>query len=507
LPIPFSNYISITSDVGGQAAVSQRALITRIFTTNPLLPTQSYLEFTSAAAVGSYFGLTSTEYAYATFYFGWVNKTAQSPTKISYSRWANAATAPLIFGDPNVTQTLATYTAISAGAFTLAMGAFSYSLTGLNFSSAGSLAAVAAVLQTAVRAQSGGGALWTSATVTYNSTNNTFNLTGGATGPAVISVTPGTGGADVSAQLGWSTAGTILSNGVAVETLTQTLTNSATYSNNFGSFLFVATLGLTLTNNTEIAVWTNGQNVEYMFLLPVIASNAAAWSAALITYAGVAMTLSPITGQYPELIPGMIAAATNYTLQNSVQNFMFQLNFAGITASVTDGITAATYDALRVNYYGNTQTAGQILSFYQRGTLMGGTTSPTDQNVFFNEMWLKDAAAASIMSLLLALPVISANVTGQAQVSGTLQSVINAALFNGVISVGKSLNNTQIVYITNVTGSQKAWHQVQTIGYWLNTSVQSYVTIDNRTEYEIIYTLLYSKDDAIRKVVGSHILI
>jgi uncharacterized protein DUF3383 len=498
--------VSINSAVGGEGVVRQRELILRVMTENPLVPTQSYIEFTTAAAVGQYFTTTSTEYAYALFYFGWVNKTANSPQKISFARWANAATAPEIFGDPTVVQSVALWTPITAGSFTLTIGSNSYTLSSLNFSGVSTLAGVATIVQAAINAESGGGAVWTGATVTYDATRGCFDFVGGSAAPNVITVTAGTGGSDIAAQLGWLSPGTIISNGVAAETLTQTLTNTATYSNNFLSLAFIPTLNLTQVE--QVAAWVNSQNFVFMYCLPVTAANASSWYTALASYAGVAMTLSPIAGQYPEIIPAMIAAATDYTKQNSVQNYMFQLNFAGITASVTDLLTAQTYDNERTNYYGNTQTAGQVLSFYQRGTLMGGTNAATDQNVYVNEAWLKDAAGTSLMSLLLALPVVSANVTGQAQITGTLQAgVIAPAIFNGIISVGKTLNTTEIQYITSITGSQKAWYQVQTIGYWLNTSIQSYVTVDNRTEYEIIYTLIYADDQAIRKVVGSHILI
>jgi hypothetical protein len=37
--------------------------------------------------------------------------------------------------------------------------------------------------------------------------------------------------------------------------------------------------------------------------------------------------------------------------------------------------------------------------------------------------------------------------------------------------------------------------------------MQSYVTVDGRTEWKAVYTLIYSKDDTVRKVEGSHVLI
>ena len=61
--------------------------------------------------------------------------------------------------------------------------------------------------------------------------------------------------------------------------------------------------------------------------------------------------------------------------------------------------------------------------------------------------------------------------------------------------------------IGQLTGDENAWQQVARIGYWLDCVLQSYVTTDSRTEWKAVYTLIYSKDDAIRKVEGSHVLI
>lgn len=510
MPIGFSQYIQITSGVGGQSVVPQRDLITRIFTTNPLVPTGGYKEFSSASDVGDYFGNDSEEYLRAAFYFAWVSKNITQANKISYARWVDEAVAPRIYGDEGVTQALGSWTSITAGTFYITLGENSLAgpekilLTGLDFSAAGSLAAVAAIIQAAIRAAYGT-ALWTGSTVVFNATRGTFDFVGGDTGPNIVAVDPGASN-DIAAQLGWIGAGTILSDGSDEQTITDVLALNIQISNNFGSLLFMPALDDDQV--TEAAAWTDLQNVAFMYLLPADTETVAnTYYTDLQTYSGVAVTLRPDTDEYPEMIPGIILAATDYAAQNSVQNYMFQLNFPGLAASVTDTQTSETLNNIRCNYYGNTQTAGRILTFYQRGVLMGGTTAPVDQNVFANEMWLKDAAGASIMDLLLALPVVSANKVGQSQVLGVLQSVIDLAVLNGTISVGKTLNTVQKLFITQETGSDKAWYQVQTVGYWVAATTRSYVTQDDRTEFEIVYTLIYSKDDAIRKVIGRHVLI
>jgi hypothetical protein len=225
-------------------------------------------------------------------------------------------------------------------------------------------------------------------------------------------------------------------------------------------------------------------------------------SPAAIATGSESLTFYP--SQYPEMFPMMILAATNYNNLNSVQNYMFQ-QVAGLTPTVTSDSLSATMDGYGINYYGQTQTAGQFLSFYQRGVMMGLPVDPLDQNVYANEQWLKDAASAALMNLLLALPQIPANSQGRTQILSILQSVINQALNNGTISVGKTLNTTQQLYIAQVTGDPNAAYQVQTTGYWVNCVIVPSTT--NPVTYTAQYILVYSKDDVIRMIDGTHDLI
>lgn len=499
MPIKMTRYVEIVSGVGAGAGVSTRSLIGRFMTTNPLLPTGSVAEFDSADEVGDYFGTSSTEYARSLFYFGWISKNITTPQKISFARWADAAVGSRIYGKP-ATYALGSFTSITTGDFTLTLGGFTHHVTAVDLSAAGSLAAVAAAVQVAIRAFSGGGSAWTAATVSFDATRGCFNLVSGTTGADVIAIVAGSV-TDLAAPLGWLT-GAILSNGSAAQTITAFLTASTQISNNFGSFAFIPSL--TQDQVVDAATWNETQNVMFMYSVPCTSSTASALSAALIDIGGTSLTLSPLSTEYPEQVPMMILAATAYDKINSTQNYMFQI--FNLTPSVTTDSDANLYDGLRVNYYGQTQTAGRNISFYQRGVMMGLPVDPIDMNVYANEEWLKDAASAALMTLLLALAKVSANIQGRGQILVTLQSIINLALTNGVISVGKPLSNAQKIFIANATGSDKAWYQVQNSGYWVDVVIVPFVE-DNTTKYKAVYTLIYSKDDIIRKIEGTHILI
>lgn len=499
MSISIKKYVDITSGVGGSGAVRQRDLIGRLFTTNPKVPADGVVEVTTADDARAYFGSSSEEYLRALFYFSFVSKLIVAPKKLSYARWAQAASAPRIYGS-KITTSLASFQAISAGTLTITAGANTANLTAIDLSAAASFADVAAALQTKIRAATG--TQFTTAVVVYDAIAGVFNFTGTVAEAAPISVTPTGTGSDLALKLGWGPSA-VFSPGVDITSLSDTLGNSADASNNFGSFAFLPTL--TQDEIVEVATWNAARNVEFMYCVRVTDANMVAISAALIGIAGVGMIYAPVATEYDEMAPMILMAATDYSKRNSVQNYMFQQ--FGLTPKVFDTLVSDQLDALRVNYYGNTQSAGQQINFFQRGIMGGGSTALVDMNIYANELWLKDAAQANILSLLLSLPKISANVEGISQILAILQNAIDRALFNGTISVGKDLTITQKLFITEITGDELAWHQVRGIGYWVTCEMQSYVTVDGRTEFKAVYTLVYSKDDDIRKVEGTHILI
>lgn len=514
MSISITRYVDITSGVGAGAVVPTRDLVARLFTGNNLLPPQSFLSFSDAASVGAYFGTSSEEYLRAVFYFGFISKSVVQPGSIQYARWVNTAVAPRIYSLKGNATTLTNWTSITDGAFSLTMGASTYTISSLDFTGALSLADVATIIEMGIQAETGGGALWTAATVTYDSGSGGFDLVGGTTGTAAISVSAPLSGTDItpSGLLGWLpqsintngsiTPGAIWAVGADAETITEALMASNDASNNFGSFTFLTNLSLTLNDVVEAATWNYALNNIYLYSVGVTPSNASSWAAALADIGGVALTLSPVLDpiEYPEMAPMMLEAATDYDAVNSVQNYMFYT--FNLTPSVTTDADANAYDALRINYYGKTQEAGNQIEFYQRGVMQGPDTSPFGINTYVNEIWLKSAATSAIATLLLAVPQVPANTQGRAMVLGTLQSVINQALLNGTISVNKTLSTAQQMYITSVTGDPLAWHQVQDVGYWLNCTI-----VQSGPDYEAQYILVYSKSDVINFVSGTHVLI
>ena len=125
---------------------------------------------------------------------------------------------------------------------------------------------------------------------------------------------------------------------------------------------------------------------------------------------------------------------------------------------------------------------------------------------FANEIWLKSAIEAECLSMLLARKKVPANETGKALLRSVLQGIIEKALNNGTISAGKTLSTAQKVAITELTNDDAVIAIIEQVGYWLNIEIEKVSVLGNE-EYHLKYTLIYSKGDSIRKVVGYDIVL
>jgi hypothetical protein len=282
------------------------------------------------------------------------------------------------------------------------------------------------------------------------------------------------------------------------ETPVEAMIRVADESNNFGSYVFIE--DLTASQIAEVAQWNNTTNVQYLYSVAVTDENYEEIAGLVNGMNGVALTYDD--GDYAEYMPCAVLASINYNRINATQNFMFQ-KFDGATATVTTEALADTLDALKINYYGATQSAGQPLAFYQRGVLQG---SIDDMGVYCNEMWLKDKIIVAGFNLFLAVGKVPANLKGNAMISGVMLDIFELALVNGTFSPQKNLTSTQKAYIESLTNDPDAWQSVYNNGYYFTASVDP-VTTNGLTNYVFNYILIYSKGDAIKKIEGSDILI
>lgn len=504
MTISITRYVNITSGVGGQAGVPRRNFMLRQFTQNALVPAGAVVTFTQLSDVAKYFGTAADEYKLAAKYFGFVSKGITSPSAMSVAGWNAVDLAPAIFGGKPAS--LSALKQITAGTLSLSVDGTVVPVTGLNFAAAADYSAIASALQTAIRL--GANPQLTLATVTYESNRGAFILHGAVPGAGSSIAAVATGlSTDVALLTGWATGEQVEADGTAAQEPVDAFLNSQNSDDNFGSFVFSGSTRPSQTQNEAVSAANHALNNKFIFCLAVAATEASAVSTALLGNSGTGMTLAPagITADHAETIPAEIMAAINWDRPGASQNFMYY-RFGNRTPTVTDDPGADLYDDLRVNYVGRTQSAGQKIAFYQTGFLTGDETAATDMAVYAGEMWLKDAMTSEILGGFLALPSIPANSDGRITVLSIMQGPIDQSLVNGVISVGKALDNIQKAYITQITGSPDAWRQVESKGYWVDAFIRSEV-ISGVTRYSADYLLVYGKNDQLRKVTGSDVLI
>lgn len=275
-------------------------------------------------------------------------------------------------------------------------------------------------------------------------------------------------------------------------------------NNNFATFTILG-----LTDSTEIATLAGyvAQNYpsEFMMVVPVTSSNYTTIQSATANINGVSLELCGTledTGKFNFVMPMAITATTDYNKENGTVNYMYMQD-NNMTVVVDNDTSATTYDNVKVNYYGRTQQAGQKLAFYQNGVLQGNYQ---DQNIYVNEIWLKDALSTKFLNYMLLTSNWYANKSGQAIGQGLVVDIIDRAKLNGTITTEKEISESDKVFIYNITADENAWRQIYQLGYYLITSI-SKVKINNQDTYQFNYTLLYSKGDSIKKVEGQNILI
>ncbi len=498
MPISSNRYVDITSGVGGAAAVGARELLLRLYTSNELVPTGGILNFSNPNSVLEWFGdSTSDEYKQAEYYFGFVSKVITQPKNIQFARWADVDTSAQIFGSK--VAPLSDLQAVTTGQLEITIGGVATEITGLDFSGATAYADIAATIQAAMQLAAGPLA---AATVQFNSGRTAFHFDSNEAADGAITVTSATAG--LLADLGWGSQA-ILSDGIAAQTVTDVLSQTTQVNNNFGSFVFIPEL--TQDEVEQAASWNNARNIEFQFHQRVTASNAVAYSESLRGFSGTGLTLhDPDNEDYPWLLPCAILASQQFDKPAASANYKYQTD-ARLTPAVTTDTLADFYDGQRVNYYGVTQEAGTMISFYQRGTLMGGSTAPTAMGVYANEQWFKASLKAAFLNMFLAFNQIPADEEGINIGYSYIDAAIEAAKFNGAIATGKQLTTTQKGFITQVTADENAWRDISSKGWWRTVSINEEVDQSGVTTYFMDYTIVYAKRDSVDRVQGRHILI
>ena len=501
MAISIKKYINIVSGVGAGTSVRTKDLILRVFTQSQFISPNTVIECESAEDVAEVFGYGSEEHKRATFYFSYISKTITAPKKISFFRDTTTDVDMAIFGESK-NQMFETYKNIGIKKLYLLINDTEFEFSVDFDDTILTLSDVATAIETEILSIGFGNDYLKNSTVVWNATRKSFDFKSNSNLTGDIKFDLEKSDAIFSA-LGWN-AKAILIDGQESQSLSEMLDVSFDISTNFATFIYLR--DLSLDEKEEAGKWANAQNVECGFVTTTNYDLADVTYERLNLIGGVSLELdNKNNDDYYDMLLPMMIASIDYKATNGTINTMFK-DFK-VTKNVSKTSDAKYLDARRVNYVGETQTAGQSFAFYQNGFMLGTSSDPLSQNVYFNEVWFKDYVRANILEAFLNLSKISWNEEGRGILLSVLANCINLAKKNGVVSIGKPLNNTQKLYIKQVTNEDEAWREIQDNGYWLDVSLQYDTDTQGIVTHKAVYKLLYSKDDVIRKVEASHILL
>jgi len=214
--LPVTRLVAVDINLGTVAAQAPNLNTCLIVGSSDIIDVSERIRsYASIDAVAADFGTTAPEYLSAALFFG----QRPQPNQLYIGRWAENATAGILYGG-NLSvaeQAIATWQTITAGNFKISFnGSAATNVVCGSFAAAANLNAVAAIIQTAVRAIGTGG--FTNATVVWNGSK--FIFTSGTTGTSSVvgAMTAGTAN-DISGVLK-GTAATLSKtvDGIAAET-------------------------------------------------------------------------------------------------------------------------------------------------------------------------------------------------------------------------------------------------------------------------------------------------
>ena len=214
--LPISNLITVNLNLAAQPLPVQNFQSAIVLGPSTVIDVvQRFRTYYSLTAVGQDFGSTTPEYLAAQAWFA----QSPAPTSLYIGRWVQAASAGQLICGPisAANQQNSVWHGITTGSFHVSINGTGHDITGLNFSAASTMNAIAGVIQTALNAA------LTGTTCVWNAVYSNFIITSPTTGTnssvsLLSAVSPSTG-VDISALMSGTAVGAAyVANGLAAET-------------------------------------------------------------------------------------------------------------------------------------------------------------------------------------------------------------------------------------------------------------------------------------------------
>lgn len=339
---------------------------------------------------------------------------------------------------------LALFNAITAGSFDITMDTVQNDVTGLNFSAAVDMDAVAAIIETALQAELGGS--YAASSCVYD--QGRFFINSGSTGIAstisFLSTTDPLVGTDISSLLQMQQGEGTKTDGIAAETITASLNAIQNIDSDWYGLMFTKEVRDGVLVNAEDAVvaaaaWCEarikvfGNTSNDLDVLDSVTTNDIASVLKLAEYRRTITTFSSYPNQYPSASILGRAFTVNFNQANSTLTLKFK-QMPGITVEQLTQTQKAVLDSKNANC---------LISVGDRNMY---AESFMASGVFFDEVhgidWLQDAIQTNVYGYLLTRTTkVPYTNKGVAALEQQVIKALDEAVRNGLAAPGYTIDD------------------------------------------------------------------
>lgn len=409
--------------------------------------TDRFRSYNDLTAVAADFGTSAPEYLAADLYFS----QKPQPSQLYIGRWAHTATHGELVGGVLTTaeQAINNWTAIAAGSFKITVdGGVATDVTAINLAGAANLPAVAALIQTAIRALAGG---FATVTVVWDDVYKRFIIGSGSTGAgsSIAYLAAAAAGTDLSVMLkGTQTTATELAPGSDAESLLEAVTALDQLKTQWYA-LMVASPNAVDADCLAVAAYLEGTANPHVFRWTT--AEAAALTSGDTTSIGYQLKQLDYertgadyssSSNYASASFYGRALTVDFTQNNSTIVLMFKQE-PGITP---ESLTATEADALDANNYTYFAQFNNNTAIIVNGKMANG--------FFFDEVmgvdWLANFIQTSVWNALYTSPTkIPQTDAGMHQLKTVIEGACAAAVNNGLLGPNLVWNGPSFGQIAN----------------------------------------------------------
>lgn len=426
--LPVSNLIHVSVNLTPAGAQGQDLSTLLVMgTSNVIDNVERMRSYSRIEDVAADFGTSAEEYLSAVLWFEQVPQ----PSSLLIGRWVDAASTGGLKGATlsAANQVMSVWTAITAGSFTFTKDAGSaQNITGLNFSAAANLNAVAAIIQAAL----------SGVTVVWNSVYARFEMTSTTTGAtsAISFLTTAPSGTDISGTLGMrsTSSGAYRFLGQVAESALDAVTLMAL---TFGQQWYAVVVPSAIDDDhLEIAPFIEASNTKHFYGITtqeagVLSSVSTTDIAYVLEALGYKKTMVQYSSSNAYAVVSALARilTTNYQGNSTVITLMYKQE-PGIVA---ENINTTQVNALQAKNC-------NVFAAYDNNTAIlqpGVTCSGIFVDIVLGTDWLAVDLIRNLYNLLYTSTTkIPQTDAGTHLLVTTCESVLSQAVINGLLAPG-----------------------------------------------------------------------